>query len=62
VEGQERNTTQLEKIGAVIEWRWSLEEECGKEENRDRAQKKSVGRRRMKIGLRRREWEEGEWK
>ena len=35
VEGQERNTVQLERIGAMIEWRWSLEEENGKEESRD---------------------------
>jgi len=33
VEGQERNTAQLERIGAVIEQRWGLEEESGKEEN-----------------------------
>ena len=32
VEGQERNTAQLERIGAAIEWRWGLEEESG---NRD---------------------------
>jgi len=31
VESQERNTVQLERIGAVIEWRWSSEEESGKE-------------------------------
>ena len=31
VEGQERNTAQLEKIGATIERRWSSEEESGKE-------------------------------
>ena len=31
VEGQERNTAQLERIGAAIEWRWGLEEESGKE-------------------------------
>ena len=35
VEGQERNMAQLERIGAVIEWRWGLEEESGKEENGD---------------------------
>jgi len=33
VEGQERNTAQLERIGAVMEWRWGLEGESGKEEN-----------------------------
>ena len=31
VEGQKRNTAQLERIGAVMEWRWGLEEESGKE-------------------------------
>ena len=34
VEGQERNTAQLERIGAMMEQRWGLEEESGKE-NRD---------------------------
>ena len=34
MEGQERNTAELERIGAMIEWRWSSEEESGKE-NRD---------------------------
>ena len=33
MEGQERNTAQLERIRAVIEQRWGLEEESGKEEN-----------------------------
>ena len=27
VEGQERNMAQLERIGVMMEWRWSLEEE-----------------------------------
>jgi len=31
VEGQERNTAQLERIGAAIERRWGLEGESGKE-------------------------------
>jgi len=31
VEGQERNTAQLERIGAVMEQRWGSEEESGKE-------------------------------
>ena len=31
VEGQERNTAQLERIGAAIEQRWGSEEESGKE-------------------------------
>ena len=35
VEGQERNTAQLERIGAVMEQKWRSEEESGKEENRD---------------------------
>ena len=26
---------QLERIGAMMEWRWSSERESGKEENRD---------------------------
>jgi len=34
VEGQERNTAQLERIGAVMEQRWGLEEESRQEENR----------------------------
>jgi len=35
VEGQERNTAQLERIGAAMEWRWGSEGESGKEENGD---------------------------
>jgi len=35
VEGQERNTAQLERIGAMMEQRWGLERESRKEENRD---------------------------
>ena len=31
MEGQERNMAQLERIGATIERRWSLEEESRKE-------------------------------
>ena len=31
VKGQERNTAQLERIEAVMEQRWGLEEESGKE-------------------------------
>ena len=34
VEGQERNTAQLERIGAAMERRWGSEE-SGKEENPD---------------------------
>ena len=35
VEGQERNTAQLERIGAAMEQRWGSEEESSKEENGD---------------------------
>jgi len=35
VEGQERNTAQLERIGAMMERRWGSEGESRKEENRD---------------------------
>ena len=35
VEGQERNTAQLERIGAAMEQRWGLEGESGKEESGD---------------------------
>jgi len=35
VEGQERNTTQLERIKAIMEQRWSLEGAVEKEESRD---------------------------
>jgi len=35
VEGQERNTDQLERIWAAMEQRWGSEGESGKEENRD---------------------------
>jgi len=38
VEGQERNTAQLERIGAIMERRWSSEGESGKEENGDDAE------------------------
>ena len=31
MEGQERNTAQLERIGAAMERRWGLEEESRKE-------------------------------
>ena len=31
VEGQEKNTAQLERIGAMMERRWGSEEESGKE-------------------------------
>jgi len=35
VEGQEKNTAQLERIGAMMEQKWSLEGEVGKEESGD---------------------------
>ena len=35
VEGQERNTAQLERIRAAIEWKWGLERESKKEEKGD---------------------------
>jgi len=38
VEGQERNTAQLERIGAAMERRWGSEEESGKEESGDDAE------------------------
>ena len=38
MEGQERNTAQLERIGAVMEWKWGSEGESGKEENGDDAE------------------------
>ena len=33
MEGQKRNMAQLERIGAIMEWRWGSEEESGKKEN-----------------------------
>ena len=38
MEGQERNTAQLKRIGAAMEWRWGLKEESRKEENGDDAE------------------------
>jgi len=35
VKSQERNTVQLERIGATIEWRWGLEGKIRKEESGD---------------------------
>ena len=43
VEGQERNTAQLKRIGAAMEQRWSLEGEIRKEESRDDAEKSEDG-------------------
>ena len=42
VEGQKRNTAQLERIGAAIERRWGSEEESGKE-NRDEEERSEDG-------------------
>ena len=38
VKGQEKNTAQLERIRATMEWRWGLEEENRKEESKDDAE------------------------
>ena len=35
MEGQERNTAQLEKIGATMEQKWGSEEKNRKKESRD---------------------------
>ena len=35
VKGQKRNIAQLERTGAVLEWRWSLEGENEKEKSGD---------------------------
>ena len=40
VEGQERSTAQLERIGATMEWRWGLEEES---RNRDEEEESEDG-------------------
>ena len=40
VEGQERNTVQLERIKAVMEWRWGEKEESKKEKDRDEERSK----------------------
>ena len=43
VEGQERNTAQLERIGAAMERRWGSEEESGKEGSEDGPGKSQEG-------------------
>ena len=43
VEGQERNTAQLERIGATMEWRWGLEGVVRKEESRDDTERSEDG-------------------
>ena len=37
VKGQERNTAQLERIGAMIEQRWGSEEESGNGDEEERS-------------------------
>ena len=49
VENQERNTVQLERIGAVMEWRWGSEEESGKE-SRDEEEGSEDGPRESQEG------------
>ena len=43
VESQERNTAQLERIGATIEQRWSLEGEVRMEESGDDVKRSKDG-------------------
>ena len=43
VEGQERNTAQLERIRAMMEWRWGLEGAVGKEKSGDDAERSEDG-------------------
>ena len=43
VEGQKRNIMQLERIEAVVEWRWSLEGENEKQENKDHERRSEDG-------------------
>ena len=43
VEGQERNTAQLERIGATMEQKWGSEGESGKEKNKDEEEKSEDG-------------------
>ena len=50
VEGQERNTAQLERIGAAMERRWGSEEESGKEENGDEEEGSEDGPRESQEG------------
>ena len=42
---QERNMVQLERIGAIIEWRWGKKEKSEKEKNGDEEEgsKNSLG-------------------
>ena len=50
VEGQERNTAQLERIGAAMERRWGSEGESGKEESGDDAEGSEDGPRESQGG------------
>ena len=50
VKGQERNTDQLERIGAAMEWRWGSEGESGKEESRDEEEGSEDGPRESQEG------------
>ena len=43
VKGQERNTTQLKRIGAVMEQKWSSEGEVRKKENGDDTERSEDG-------------------
>jgi len=43
VEGQERNTAQLERIGAAMEWKWGSDRENRKEESRDDEERSEDG-------------------
>ena len=50
VEDQKRNTAQLERIGAVIERKWSSEGASGKEESGDDAEGSEDGPRESQEG------------
>jgi len=43
VKSQERNTAQLERIGATMGWRWGSEGESRKKENRDEEERSEDG-------------------
>ena len=50
VEGQKRNTAQLERIGATMERRWSLKGESEKKENRNEEERSKDGPRESQEG------------
>jgi len=50
VEGQKRNTAQLERIGAAMEQRWGSERESKKEENGDEEEGSEDGPRENQEG------------